>query len=64
MRLSSLELVAVLSLCDQDLGCPEAATGLRKLVQLYFDSLQAPATPKPREMSELEPRTEPRGLGL
>lgn len=68
-RLSSLELIAVLSLLDQgealaEIAGPSAEPGVRKLVQGYFDSLRAPpespAEP-PVESSgsdPLEPRTE------
>ncbi len=69
-RLTSLELVAVLSLLDQgdalrDMAGPEAEPGIRKLVQGYLDSLShvCGTEPLPLEQAShspdpLEPRTE------
>jgi hypothetical protein len=70
-RLRSLELVALLSLLDQDgelelLAGPDAAPGLRKLVHLYMEQMQhAPKPPvkcwEPGDPPDpLEPRTERR----
>lgn len=73
-RLSSLELVAVLSLLDQgdalsDIAGPEAEPAIRKLVQLYLSGVAGSAQvcgpdPLPAKHAEqpgpdpLEPRTE------
>lgn len=58
MRLTSLELVSVLSLLDDSRLEPYLARGLRKLVQNYTDSLHPEALTTSQPVHELEPRTE------